>query len=57
METGWLRDLWEEFHGTLIAVTLGGAVLLTVYSLGVYLYRYRRLFRAPPVPTGRSDGS
>jgi len=28
-----------------VAVTLAGAILLTVYSLGVYLYRYRALFR------------
>ena len=42
---GWYRDLWEQFHGTLVAVTLGGAVVLTVYSLFVYLYRYRALFR------------
>ena len=42
---GWARELWERFHGTLVAVTLAGAVVLTVYSLGVYLYRYRTLLR------------
>jgi hypothetical protein len=26
-------------------VTLAGAIVLTVYSLGVYLYRYRALFK------------
>jgi hypothetical protein len=31
-------------------VTLAGAILLTVYSLAVYLYRYRRLL-------GGSQGS
>jgi CDP-diacylglycerol--glycerol-3-phosphate 3-phosphatidyltransferase len=43
---GWWRDVWEQFHGWFVAVTLAGAVVLTVYSLGVYLYRYRALFRS-----------
>lgn len=43
--TGRYRDLWNQFHGTLVAVTLGVAVLLTAYSLAVYLYRYRALLR------------
>ena len=43
--TGRYRDLWNQFHGTLIAVTLGVAVVLTAYSLAVYLYRYRALLR------------
>lgn len=42
---GWFRDFWGQFHGTVVAVTLAGAVILTVYSLGVYLYRYRTLLR------------
>lgn len=42
---GWFRDVWEQFHGTVVAVTLAGALILTVYSLGVYLYRYRALLR------------
>ena len=42
---GRYRDLWNQFHGTFIAVTLAVAVVLTVYSLGVYLYRYRALLR------------
>lgn len=42
---GWFREVWERFHGTLVAVTLAGAVVLTVYSLGVYLYRYRAVLR------------
>lgn len=41
---GWFRDFWEQFHGTVVATTLAGAVVLTVYSLLVYLYRYRALF-------------
>ena len=43
--TGRYRDWWNQFHGTLIAVTLGVAVVLTAYSLAVYLYRYRNLLR------------
>jgi CDP-diacylglycerol--glycerol-3-phosphate 3-phosphatidyltransferase len=43
--TGHLRDLWDEVHGTVIAVTLGIAVVLTAYSFAVYLYKYRALFR------------
>jgi CDP-diacylglycerol--glycerol-3-phosphate 3-phosphatidyltransferase len=42
---GHWRDLWSEFHGTFIAVTLGVAVVLTAYSLAVYVYRYRALLR------------
>lgn len=43
--TGWFRDVWDQVHGAVVALTLGVAVLLTAYSLGVYLYRYRDLFR------------
>lgn len=46
--TGRLRDAWDEFHGAFVAVTLAVAVVLTVYSFGVYLYKYRALFRASP---------
>ena len=53
--TGWLRDFWNAFHGWLVSITLAGAVILTVYSLGVYLYRYRRLFADQHWPGGR-DG-
>src|SRR6266566_2099445 len=42
---GWFRNFWDQFHGAVVAVTLAGAILLTVYSLIVYLYRYRRLLR------------
>jgi len=44
--TGWLRDVWDRLHGTVVAVTLLVAVFLTAYSLAVYLYRYRALLRA-----------
>lgn len=44
--TGGLRDFWDRFHGAVVAVTLGVAVVLTAYSLAAYLYRYRALFKA-----------
>ena len=40
---GWFRNFWDEFHGAVVALTLAGAIVLTVWSLAVYLYRYRRL--------------
>jgi len=43
--TGWYRDAWNQFHGAFVSVTLAAAVVLTIYSLIVYLYRYRALFR------------
>src|SRR5207245_2885599 len=42
---GWFRNFWDQFHGAVVAVTLAGAILLTVYSLVVYLYRYRALLK------------
>jgi CDP-diacylglycerol--glycerol-3-phosphate 3-phosphatidyltransferase len=51
---GWLGALWEQIHGTVVAVTLGIAIVVTVYSLAHYLYRYRSLFRGAAVP--RADG-
>lgn len=50
LHENWIGAMWEKFHGALIAVTMALAVILTVYSLGVYLYRYRAVFRsaAPP---------
>lgn len=44
--TGVYRDMYDQFHGILVASTLAVAVVLTAYSLGVYLYRYRNLLRA-----------
>src|SRR5206468_4072893 len=41
---GWFGNFWDDFHGWLVAITLAGAVLLTIYSLGVYLYRDRAGF-------------
>ena len=54
-ERGWFGTLWERFHGTVVAVALAVAVLLTAYSLAVYLYRYRTLFRDAPT-AGSTDG-
>ncbi len=45
---GWqdsaLARFWTEFHGGFVAVTLGLAALLTVYSFAIYLVRYRAVF-------------
>jgi len=51
---GWAGELWDRLHGWVVAITLGIAVLLTLYSLGLYLYRYRGLFRG--APAGSGDG-
>ncbi|HXG43873.1 MAG TPA: CDP-diacylglycerol--glycerol-3-phosphate 3-phosphatidyltransferase [Gemmatimonadales bacterium] len=46
---GWDKSRWAEywntFHGGVVAVTLGLAALLTMYSFAVYIYRYRSLFQ------------
>ena len=42
---GSFRNFWDKFHGAVVAITLGGAVILTVYSLIVYIYRYRALLK------------
>lgn len=56
-QRGWLGELWEQVHGTVVAVTLGVALLLTLYSMGVYLYRYRWVFRGRrPAPQASGDG-
>ncbi len=55
---GWLGAFWEQFHGAVVAITLGGAVLLTAYSLVFYVYRYRKLFRGTSGAQGTSrDGA
>ena len=49
LERGWLGpwwDRWAVFHGTVIAITLGIAVILTVYSAFDYYRGYRSLVRA-----------
>lgn len=52
---GWLGTWWERLHGAVVAITLAVAVLLTVYSLGVYIYRHGSLFTGSPPASG--DGS
>jgi len=42
---GAFRNYWDQFHGWFVAVTLAGAIVLTVFSLFVYLYKYRALFK------------
>jgi len=42
---------WTEFHGGFVAVTLAIALLLTVYSFVMYLYRNRGLFSNSSAPT------
>jgi phosphatidylglycerophosphate synthase len=49
---GWAGGLWDHVHGWVVALTLGFAVLLTLYSLAIYLYRYRSLFRSVAPPPG-----
>ncbi len=36
-------SFWKVFHGSYVAITLTIAVVLTAYSLAVYLWRYRAL--------------
>jgi len=43
---GSFRNFWDQFHGWFVSITLFGAVILTVYSLIVYVYRYRSLLKS-----------
>lgn len=46
LERGWdspFWSFWKVFHGSYVAITLAIAVVLTAYSLAVYLWRYRGL--------------
>jgi CDP-diacylglycerol---glycerol-3-phosphate 3-phosphatidyltransferase len=47
---GWEHSRWAEwwntFHGGFVAVALGLATILTVYSFAVYIYQYRKMFQA-----------
>jgi CDP-diacylglycerol--glycerol-3-phosphate 3-phosphatidyltransferase len=49
---GWVGGLWDRVHGWVVAITLGIAVVLTLYSLGIYLYRYRGIFSRAHTPSG-----
>lgn len=45
-ESGWTGAVWEAwlaFHGTVLVVSLAVALLLTVVSLCVYLWNWRRV--------------
>ncbi len=55
--SGSLEDAWEWLLGSVAAFSLGVAVLLTAYSLGVYLKRYGSLFFQAPVADRTGDGS
>ncbi len=55
-DSGWFGAFWEQLHGTVVAVALAVAVVITVYSLGVYFYKYRRLFQ-DVISASSSDGS
>jgi CDP-diacylglycerol---glycerol-3-phosphate 3-phosphatidyltransferase len=56
-KTGWFGALWERVHGAVVALTLGVAVILTIYSLVVYIYRYRDLLRGVhPAAPGSGNG-
>ena len=55
-ERGWFGAFWDRLHGAVVAVTLAVAVLLTLYSLAVYLYQYRALFRGDPAARPPRDG-
>ncbi|MGH7444102.1 MAG: CDP-diacylglycerol--glycerol-3-phosphate 3-phosphatidyltransferase [Longimicrobiales bacterium] len=48
--TGMLWERWQIFHGTVFLLTLAIALWLTVYSLGIYLYEWRRLLSAAATP-------
>ncbi len=44
IEQGWeggFWTAWQAFHGAVVAITLGIAVVLTAYSLVLYLWRHR----------------
>ena len=56
-DSGWLGDAWETVLGAAIAVTLAVSVVLTVYSLAVYLYKYRGLLNPVGTGTGSPNGS
>lgn len=43
--TGTLWRLWSIFHGSVVALSLALAIVLTVYSMIVYMWRWRRLMR------------
>jgi CDP-diacylglycerol---glycerol-3-phosphate 3-phosphatidyltransferase len=55
-ERGWegtsFWEFWEWLHGGVVALSLGIALILTVYSMGVYAVQNRRLVRGGSVGEG-----
>ena len=51
LNSGWTTHpnwtYWSYFHGFVFLTSLAIAIFLTVYSLGVYLYEWRRLLYKP----------
>lgn len=45
--TGPLWELWQAFHGVVLATALAVAIFLTVYSLWIYLRGWRKLAQRP----------
>lgn len=41
-------EAWSAFHGAVVGLTLTVALILTVYSMGVYAYQNRKLFSEAP---------
>jgi phosphatidylglycerophosphate synthase len=39
--TGPLWEFWREFHGAWVGITLSVALVLSVYSMLDYIWRYR----------------
>lgn len=54
IERGWLEHgawaLWSAFHRGFVGISLGIALFLTVYSLGVYGWQNRHIFGASSPP-------
>jgi CDP-diacylglycerol--glycerol-3-phosphate 3-phosphatidyltransferase len=44
--TGTAWEYWQVFHATVLLITLTIAVVLTVYSMMVYLWEWRRVVRS-----------
>lgn len=47
--SGAFWSFWKAFHGAFVAIALGIAVVLTAYSLAIYLSRYRRILSGQPI--------
>ncbi len=50
-EGGLVWTLWGAFHQTVVGISLGLALVLTVYSMGVYFWEHRRLLKRMGQPT------